>query len=492
MTLVHRVLFPKPIMTLEEYIKHRGGRGLDAALAMAPEEIVACLAAAGLRGRGGAGFPTATKWQTIIDNRSADLAPTVVVNGAEGEPGTFKDRSILRADPYVVVEGAIIAAHTVGADLIAIGLKHTFRDECERVRAAVREMQEAGCTEGLSIAVIEGPNEYLYGEETAMLEVIDGRYPFPRIQPPFRRGVTEVWAHADEIDRSSGLSANIEMAGPTDESVAPPALVDNIETFANVPGILARGPEWFRTEGTDESPGTIVCTVTGSTLRDGVGEVPMGTPLRKVIDAIGGGVEYDTQIKAVISGVSNPVLTAEQLDAPCSYEGMQAVGTGLGTGGFLVFDESVDMVSVAAGVSRFLAVESCGQCTPCKQDGLSIAEHLAKLCRNEGHPDDLETVRRRLGTVADGARCFLASQQQALVGSLLERFPAEFEAHARHDLPGTEPYLIAELLDVEGYRAVVDERFLAKQPDWTHDGTWSGRSPVEKFTEHRLHQELED
>src|SRR5262249_46763058 len=150
---------------------------------------------------------------------------------------------------------------------------------------------------------------------------------------------------------------------------------------------------------------TIVCTITGSTMRDDVGEVPMGTPLQDVIEAIGGGVEHGRTIKAVLSGVSNVVLTGDQLDTPCSYEAMQAAGSGLGTGGFCVFDDTVDMVAVAAGVARFLAVESCGQCTPCKQDGLSIADHLERLCQNQGGEADLETVRRRLGTVADGARC---------------------------------------------------------------------------------------
>lgn len=492
MTLVHRVLFPKPISSLDEYLKRRGGRGLETAREMAPDEIVAVVAAAGLRGRGGAGFPTARKWQTIIDNRAEGLSPTVVVNGAEGEPGTFKDRSILQADPYVVIEGAIIAARAVGADSIAIGLKYTFEGEVSMVRGAIAEMQAAGWTDGLAIAVVEGPNEYLYGEETAMLEVIDGRYPFPRLQPPFRRGVTEVWAHADEIDRSSGLSANLELAGPTDETVAPPALVDNVETFANVPGIVARGAEWFRTEGTAESPGTLVCTVTGSTMRDDVGEVPMGTPLREVIEAIGGGVEHGRTIKAVLSGVSNRVLTGDQLDTPCTYEAMQGIGSGLGTGGFCVFDDTVDMVAVAAGGARFLAVESCGQCSPCKKDGLSIADHLEKLCRNQGGEADLDTIRRRLSTVADGARCFLASQQQAMVGSLLEAFPDEFEAHADRTAAATEPHLVAELLDIDGYEAVLDQRFLTKQPDWTHGDRWSGQVPADKFDDHRASLPLED
>ena len=492
MTVVHRVLFPKPITSLDEYLKRRGGRGLEAARQMSPEQIVSALGAAGLRGRGGGGFPTARKWQTIIDNAAAGFPATVVVNAAEGEPGTYKDRTIIGADPYVVIEGALIAARAVGADSIAIGMKRTFAAEVQRVQGALAEMIEAGWTEGMAVGVIQGPNEYLYGEETAMLEVIDGRYPFPRIQPPYRRGVTEVWAAADLIDRSSGLSANIELAGPTSEQVAPPALVDNVETLANVVGILARGPEWFRTEGTEQSPGTIVCTVTGSTVRDDVAEVPMGTPLSEVIEVIGGGVQLGQRVKAVLSGVSNPVLTADKIDTPCTYEDMQEAGTGLGAGGFMVFDNTVDMVSVAAGVSRFLAVESCGQCSPCKHDGVAVSDLLGALCRNKAGESDLDKVRRRLTTVTEGARCFLASQQQSVIGSLIEAFPEEFQAHLDRTAPASEPFLVAELVDIDGYEGVIDQRFSTKQPDWTHGEVWSGQVPAEKLDDHRSPQALED
>jgi NADH-quinone oxidoreductase subunit F len=484
-TIVHRVLFPKPISSFEEYLKRRGGRGIEAASDMASADIIATIRAAGLRGRGGAGFPTAIKWQTTVDNCAPELAPTVVVNGAEGEPGTFKDRSILRADPYVVIEGALIAALAVGADSIIFGLKATFAEEVARLRSAIDEIEAAGWSTGVTIAVVEGPTEYLYGEETALLEVIDGRYPFPRIAPPYRRGVREVWLSLGDVDSDSGLAAHAQLAGPTDETVAPPALVDNVETLANVPGILARGAGWFRNDGTPESPGTIVCTVTGSTMRDDVAEVVMGTPLREVIEVIGGGVDHGRSIKAVASGVSNVVLTADQLDTPCSYEAMIAAGSGLGTGGFCVFDDTVDMVAVAAGAARFLAVESCGQCSPCKIDGVSLSDHLAKLCRNEGSKADLAAVRKKLATVADGARCFLPSQQQNMVGSILEKFADEFEAHAQRAAEPVEPYLITELLDLDGYEAVVDLRFATKQPDWTHGDHWSGQIPAERLDDHR-------
>src|SRR5205823_3710446 len=278
----------------------------------------------------------------------------------------------------------LIAAHAVDADQIIVTTKHTFSVEVDRLRKAIDEVNAAGWLDGVEIEVFEGPKEYLYGEETALLETIDGRYPFPRIAPPYRRRVREVVGSVADLETQSGLSAHVEMAGPGDDTEAPPALVDNVETLANVARILARGAEWFRTEGTPESPGTIVCTVTGSTRRSGVGEVIMGTPLREVIDLIGGGPRPGRTIRAVLPGVSNRFIDGtEHLDTPVSYEALAAIGSGLGSAGFIVFDDADDLVAVAAGVARFLAVESCGQCSPCKLDGLRIAELLDATTRGD-------------------------------------------------------------------------------------------------------------
>jgi NADH-quinone oxidoreductase subunit F len=359
---VHRVLFPTPISSLDEYLKAHGGSGLEAAKGLDAEEIIEIIEASGLRGRGGAGFPTGRKWRTVRDYCSNFERTTVVVNAAEGEPGTFKDRTILANDPYQVLEGALIGARAVGADQIIVATKQAFAAENGRVRAALDEIKAAGWLDGIDIEIFAGPNEYLYGEETALLETIDGRYPFPRIAPPYRRGVREVVESAADVDSNSGLSAHVEMAGPSTDAEAPPTLVDNVETLANVARILARGADWFRTVGTAESPGTIVCTVTGSTVRSGVGEVDMGTTLREVIETIGGGPRPGRRIRAVLSGVSNAFIDGAALDTPLSYEAFAAIGSGLGSGGFAVFDDRDDLVAVAAGVSRFLAVESCGGC----------------------------------------------------------------------------------------------------------------------------------
>ncbi|HEX2065005.1 MAG TPA: NADH-ubiquinone oxidoreductase-F iron-sulfur binding region domain-containing protein [Acidimicrobiales bacterium] len=462
MALVHRVLYPQPIISLEDYLNRGGGKGIQAADGMDPAAIVDRGEESGLRGRGGAGFRTGVKWRTVAANRSSVAPTTVVVNAAEGEPGTFKDRTILRRNPYLVMEGALIAARAVGADLVIVATKRAFSGEIERVRAAIEEVESAGWSEGVQMAVFEGPDEYLYGEESALLETIDGRWPFPRVVPTFRRGLF------------TGAAADAPA----------PALVNNTETLANVPRIVGRGPAWFRTLGTEESPGTVVCTITGHTRRHGVGEVPLGTPLREVIEAIGGGPRSGRQVKAVMSGVANGVIPASELDAPVSYEGLAAVGSGVGSAGFVVLDDTADMAAVAAGVARFLAVESCGQCMPCKLDGMTLYERLAKMSGSDATQHDYDVVQKRLGTVAERSRCFLATQQQAVVGSIVQHFGDEMEGHLsrRSDRRDpVEPELVAELLDIRGEQAFVDARHRDKQPDWTYNKRFSGTVPVELY-----------
>ncbi len=270
-------------------------------------------------------------------------------------------------------------------------------------------------------------------------------------------------------------------AVPTD-TPAGPALVNNTETLANVARILGRGPAWFRTMGTEESPGTIICTVTGYTRHHGVGEMPIGTPLGEVIDEIGGGPREGHQIKAVLSGVANAIIPGSLLDTPVSYEGLKAIGSGLGSAGFMVFDDTVDMTSVAAGVANFLAVESCGQCLPCKLDGLAVSDLLAKLGRSNLATVEYDTLNRRLANVADRARCYLAIQQQVVLESILEHFGAELTGHLDRSHDGVEPELVAELIDIRSGQAVWDERHRDKQPDWSYNKTYSGTVPVDRYT----------
>jgi len=475
--LASRVLDPQRVESLDDYVAAGGGAGLEAARRLGPNATIEEIEASGLRGRGGAGFPTGVKWRTVATNASATAATTIIVNGAEGEPGSFKDRTLLVRNPYRVLEGALIAAGAVGADHIMVAVKESFAEPIARLRKAFDAVRAAGWADGIDLDLVGGPGEYLFGEETALLEVTQGRPPFPRVAPPFRHG-------ADEVGDGARSAADVELAGD-DTTDAPPTLANNVETLANVPGILANGAMWFREVGTAESPGTMVCTVSGWTRQAGVGEVPMGTPLRAVIDEIGGGATSGAELTAVLSGVSHPFLPASALDTRLTFEDLDAAGGGLGAGGFIVFDNTVDLVAVAQGVAQFLAVESCGQCTPCKQDGAAIAELLGRFCASDATDHDVDELANRIETVADEARCFLAHQQQRVARSLLALFPEALAAHlstAPDRADPVTPVLIAPLIRLDGGVAEVDESQRTKQPDWTHDDIDSGTAPAERLT----------
>jgi NADH:ubiquinone oxidoreductase subunit F (NADH-binding) len=256
-----------------------------------------------------------------------------------------------------------------------------------------------------------------------------------------------------------------------------------VETMANVALILAHGPAWFRELGTAESPGTIVCTITGAVNRPGVGEVAMGTTLRDAIDRIGGGLPAGRRVAAVLSGVSNAPIGVDQLDTPLAYESMATAGTGLGSAGFIVIDDESDLLAVAAGAARFLAIESCGQCTHCKLDGLEIAERLAGMVGGHDGEGDGARIAALLDTVAEGARCSLATQQRVVVSGLLAALDGQLDR--RRPDAARELYLISELDDIDGDGAHLDQRFPDKQPDWTYGRVRSGRTPVDRFTDHR-------
>ncbi|QYG95198.1 hypothetical protein HC251_24055 [Iamia sp. SCSIO 61187] len=474
-TQLSRVLPLEPIATLADYESAGGGCGLEAARRLGPVGTIEEIEASGLRGRGGGGFPTGTKWRTIAEHTSTAEHTTVVINGAEGEPGSFKDRTLLRRSPYGVIEGALIAAEATAADRVVIAVKETFTVERERLEAAVAEVVAAGWADGVSLEVVAGPSAYLYGEETALLEVLDGRPPFPRIAPPFRHGVEET------PSLSPGEAAGTDMTQEGGSGAAP-TLVNNVETAAHAAAILAQGAQWFREMGTAGSPGTFLCTISGDTVRHGVRELAMGTTLGDAIDVVGGGHRKGRRLIAALSGVANALVPQQLFDTPLTYEAMSAIGSGMGAAGFLVVDDASDLTSVVAGVSRFLAVESCGQCTPCKVDGLAISESLARIAgSNAAEESDLEVVTRRSSTVSNGARCYLGIQHETVVRSLLEVFPDAIPAHLDGRLPVAPPTLVAPIIDIVDGRAVLDRTQADKQPDWTHDATDSGKTPVERF-----------
>ncbi|MBW3537172.1 MAG: hypothetical protein KY395_05285, partial [Actinobacteria bacterium] len=365
------LLTGQPTDSLDRYLATDiGGLGLEAAQRMGSEAVREEILASGLRGRGGGGFLTGRKWAGVVAQGGTHRY--VVANGAEGEPGTFKDRALMRENPYQLVEGVMIAAFAVGASEAFIALKAGFGREAEAVTRAVQEMQAAGLCRDCQVTVVRGPDEYLFGEEKALLEVIEGAAPLPRLFPPHEHGL---FATAPQ----TGWEATAPRAGHTGSHQSNPTAVNNVETLSNVPHILVKGAEWFRSIGPENSPGTLVCTVVGDVRRPSVGEMDMGTPLSEVIDVVGGGVGEGRAVKAVLSGVANPVLPSDRLDTPLDYEAFAEAGSGLGAAGFIVYDDTACMVEVARLFSRFLYVESCGQCPPCKRGSGEITERLAAL-----------------------------------------------------------------------------------------------------------------
>lgn len=438
--------------TLDDYRAAGGLGGLDAARALGSEATIDELVASGLRGRGGAGFPAGLKWRSIAAGGAAAGDRFIVANGAEGEPGTFKDRAILRHNPFPLLEGVLIAAETLGATRVFVALKASFEQEAERIRAAASQLAEAGVAPATTIEIVRGPDEYLFGEEKALLEVIEGEEPLPRLFPPYIYGL---FTTSPQLGWSAG--ATLESA---DRDGANPTLVNNIETLATVPAVLAGGAADFRSRGTEQSPGSVICTISGDTVRHGVGEFDMGTPLGEVIEILGGGMPRGRAVKYVLSGISNPVIRADHLDVPLTYEHLDAIGSGLGTAGFLVYDDRTDPAELAREVSRFLSVESCGQCPPCKLGTGRITEIIDDIAN--GRPADLGELTARLDNVTDSSRCYLPTQEQRLVRSLI---PDIIRPELAAPLRGIT---ITKIVDLDGGQFVLDERQALKRPDWTY------------------------
>jgi NADH:ubiquinone oxidoreductase subunit F (NADH-binding) len=476
------LLSAEPVADVDAYLADGGGEGLRRAAELGPALTIKELSLARLRGRGGAGFPTGRKWSTIADAVGTDVY--VACNAAEGEPGTFKDRALLRANPYQTVEGLMIAARTIGATSAFIAIKERYTAERDRLVRAVEELQRVGLCDGCEVTIVGGPDEYLFGEEKALLEVIEGKPPLPRVLPPYEHGLFatgpttgwesgELWREgsaSDERQPSGKERSDAERGHQRRTHTSNPTLVNNVETLANVPHILRRGAEWFRRMGTDESPGTAVVTVVGDVVRPGVAEVEMGTPMREVIATVGGGVAEGRRVKAVFSGVANPVLPGHLLGTSMTYEDLRAAGGGLGSAGFIVHDETACMVEVARQLSRFLHVESCGQCPPCKLGSQAITDALARIESGAGEDRDVGVIGSWLQRVTDGSRCYLATQEQLVVSSVLRSFPDEVAEHLeRGACPRPRPIPLAKLVELGPEGAVYDERHYRKRPDWTYE-----------------------
>ncbi len=442
--LSHRLLPDEPVPSLEAYLDEGGGEGLVRALESDPEEIISLVRDSGLRGRGGAGFPTGVKWASVREagREEPDSTVYLVANAAEGEPGTYKDRALVERNPYQFVEGVLIGMHVVGAEHGYIALKRRFEPQIERLVDAVAEMASEGWAAADRLDIHTGPDEYLFGEEKAMLEVIEGKLPMPRLVPPYQ----------------VGLFASMYESNPT--------LVNNVETFANIPLIVADGPDRFRELGTDDSPGTMVFTLTGDVETPGCFELPLGTPLSTLVEDIGGA----SDVKAIFGGVANAVITPEVLDVPLGFDSMQEAGAGMGSGGFVVYDSSHCIVSVLATLSHFLMIESCGQCNACKLGTEHLTEVLEKIDRGDGVEKDLERLLEHAAKVTDQNRCYLPVGEQLMVTSVLERYPDEVGDHlGRACWSDREvPVPKIESIDLETGEVTFDGRYHLKRSDWSY------------------------
>lgn len=440
----------QPVRTLREYRAHGGLRALENVRRNSPEQIIATLRRAGLRGRGGAGFPTATKWDGV--RTSGASQKFVCCNGAEGEPGTFKDRYLLRNNPYQTLEGLAIALDVVGGTRAYICLKAGFAPEREAVERSLGEMSTAGVPEADRIELVLGPDEYLFGEEKAMLEVIEGGLPLPRVFPPYIHGLF-----------------GAVYGGPSPKE-SNPTVVNNVETLAHVPHIINHGVRSFRSLGSRESPGTMVFSVSGDVRHEIVRELPLGTTLRELIFGVAGGPKADRRVKAVFPGLANAVITEDAFDTALGFDSMKEAGSALGSGGFIVYDDTACMVAVAYILANFLYVESCNQCLPCKIGGREITERLERLLGGTGEGADIDGIMTATATVEEGQRCFLPSSTSLVVSSIVRNFGDDFGGHTggvtcqlRHDL------VLPKFLDyVEGEGFSYDLNYVRKQPDWTY------------------------
>lgn len=433
---VGRILLGRgEVTSLASYTAAEGGAGLARAAEIGPAGVIDEVRASGLRGRGGAGFPTGIKWAGA-ETSGADRV-FLVCNAAEGEPGTYKDRWLIRHDPYQLLEGIAIAAGAIGAERAFIGIKRSFVDEIAILERAAAEMAEAGLIGEVPIDIVEGPDDYLFGEEKGLLEVIEGRDPLPRLYPPYVQGLFEVPG-----------------------GVQQPAVVNNVETLSTVPHIVARGAPWYRSHGTGESPGTMVFTVCGDVVRETVVELEMGTPLSFLVHAVGGGPRPGREVRLAISGVSNSPIPAAQLEVPLSFEAMRAAGSGLGSGGFIVYDDSACIARIGAAFSAFLFGGSCGQCPPCKLGTEALTVAFTRLARGGGSAGDLEDAAAWLIRVTDANRCGLGAGQRAFAEGLLHHFGDELVAHANGAPCASSRQVVVPLLErLEG------DRFTYREPD---------------------------
>jgi NADH-quinone oxidoreductase subunit F len=394
--------------SLTSYLKAGGYGALEKALGMDPAAVIAEVKASGVRGRGGAGFPAGVKWGFVP--KDSPKPKYLICNADESEPGTFKDRELILVDPHMVLEGIAIASYAIGAHTAYIYIRGEFVRETEILETAIAEARKKnylgpkvlGHPYDLEIHIHRGAGAYICGEETALLESLEGKRGLPRLKPPF--------------------PAVVGVFGC-------PTVVNNVETLACIPHIIDRGAAWFAGIGTERSTGTKLFCVSGHVERPGVYEETMGITYREIIEDRCGGIRGGRALKAFIPGGSSaPVLPADKVDTPADFDSVAAAGSMFGSGGVIVMDDTVDMVWALENLLVFYAHESCGQCTPCREGSDWAVDIVRRIRRGYGRPEDLDTLHRIARYASQGMTiCPLGDAFCGPITSFLDHFGHEFE-----------------------------------------------------------------
>ena len=394
---------------IDEYIARDGYEALAKVLQGTPQEAIETVKKSGLRGRGGGGFPTGLKWE--IASKSPGKEKYVVCNADEGDPGAFMDRSILESDPNSVIEAMAICGYCIGASKGLVYIRAEYPLAVKRLQIAMKQARDYGLLGddilgsgfNFDIEIRYGAGAFVCGEETALIHSMEGKRGEPTVKPPF--------------PAVSGY-------------LGKPTNVNNVETFANIPVIFLKGPEWFASIGTEKSKGTKVFALAGKINNVGLIEVPMGTTLREVIYDIGGGIKGGKEFKAVqTGGPSGGCLTKKHLDTPIDYDNLTAAGSMMGSGGMIVMDEDDCMVSVAKFYLQFTVDESCGKCAPCRIGNKRLEEILDKITKGKGTMEDLDYLKNLSKVIKDTALCGLGQTSPNPVLSTLDNFYDEYVAH---------------------------------------------------------------
>ena len=407
------ILFPHGVVegreALEQYRARGGYEALGKAVKSTPEDIIKAVSEAGLRGRGGAGFPTGKKW--FFTRECAEQPHYLILNGGEDEPGSTKDRLLMENLPHLVIEGVIIAAHAIGASKAYLYINANYEAAIKSITDALAEAKAAGYLSQavmgspltLDIELVPAPHNYVAGEDTAVLEVIEGKKAWPRQKPPFPVTV--------------GLFGK-------------PTLINNVETLANVPPIVLRGVEWYRNFGTPDSPGTMIFSLNDDVNRPGIYELPFGTPLRHLIEDCGGGMKSGKKIKAVMPAApSSAYLPADKIDTPLDHNSMREAGSALGCGVVHLVPEGTCIVEEVLKISEFFTAESCGQCPACRMETNALTSLLKKVQQGQGGQPLLEQFGKVIAFNRGKGFCTLISMPGPPIESALKLFPEDFQSH---------------------------------------------------------------